>query len=168
MRLSVASMLLVALVLGPGRARADVYTWVDESGTVHFSEEPPARAKRARKVILPEEAPPPEPNEASPTSTESAPKPTATPAPAPRPAVERKPPQVELFTTSWCPHCKRARAYFQGKGIAFTEHDIEKEAGADARLVALTGRHAVPTAVIGEKLVRGYSPSEYQAALGLQ
>ena len=168
MRLSVASLLLLALGLGPGSSRADVYTWVDESGTVHFSEEPPARGKRARKVTLPEEAPSSEPSLAAPTAAESGPKPTAVAAPAPRPAPARKAlPQVELFTTSWCPYCKRARAYFQGKGIPYAEHDIEKEEGAGARLVELTGSHAVPTAVIGDMLVRGYSPSEYQSALGL-
>jgi len=170
MRRSVASILPLALLLTvrPESSRADVYTWVDESGTVHFSEEPPARAKQARKVTLPEEAASPEPSVATPTATESEPKPAAARAPAPRPVAARKPlPQVELFTTSWCPYCKRARAYFQGRGIPYTEHDIEKEEGAGARLVELTGSHAVPTAVIGDELVRGYSPSAYQSALGL-
>ena len=167
MRLAVASMLSVALVLGPERTPADVYTWVDGSGTVHFSEEPPAGGGRARKLILPEETPPSDAQAATPASTEDSQRPVAHPAQSFRPAAQRAPPpQVELFTTGWCPHCKRARAYFQGKGIPFTEHDIEKEPGAAERLLALTGSRAIPTAVIGGKLVRGYSPTEYQAALG--
>ena len=168
MRFSVPLMLLLALVLGPEKARPDVYTWVDESGTVHFSEEPPARVKQPKKVILPEDPPQPEPENAARPVPEGAQRAAVDHAPPPRPAAGRKPlPLVELFTTSWCPYCKRARAYFQGKGVPFTEHDIEKEAGAGARLMALTGSQAVPTAVIGDKLVRGYSPSAYEAALGL-
>ena len=167
MRLFVESVLMAALLLGPGSVQADVYTWVDENGTVHFADEPPARARRARKVVLPEEAPPAEPEKPAPASTGSAPDPAAARPPAPPPASARKPlPRVELYTTSWCPHCKRARAYFAGRGIPFTEHDIETEPGAGARLQALAGNQAVPTAVIGDKVVSGYSPSAYQAALG--
>jgi len=168
MRLSVPWVFLLILMLGPENAWADVYTWVDESGTVHFSEEPPAQVKRARKVILPEDPPQSEPEVNARSAPESTQEAAVQRTPAPRPAAERKPlPQVELYTTSWCPYCKRARAYFRDKGIPFTEHDIEKETGAGARLVALSGSQAVPTAVIGDKVVRGYSPSAYQAALGL-
>ncbi|HET6438473.1 MAG TPA: glutaredoxin domain-containing protein [Anaeromyxobacter sp.] len=166
MRLAIVTVILLTPVLGPATARADVFTWVDESGTVHFSEEPPAGPKRAKKVILPADAPRPEPEEANPTSTQSAPKPAVTQPPAPRPAAAKPFPPVELFSTSWCPHCKRARAYFQGKGIPFTDHDIEHEKDARARLLTLTGSEAVPAAVIGGKLVKGYAPEEYQAALG--
>jgi glutaredoxin len=73
---------------------------------------------------------------------------------------------VELFTTSWCPWCKKARQYFEDRGIGFTEHDIEAEPGALERKVRLDGDVRVPTAIIGGKVIRGYSPSRYQAALG--
>ncbi len=168
MRLSVIPVLL-ALALAAGRAYADVYTWEDESGTVHFSDEPPATSRRARKVVLPKDAPAPEPKETAVPAAESARRQAPAQPPAPPKVDARKPPPtVELFTTSWCPYCKRARAFFQEKGIPVIEHDIEREAGARDRLLALTGREAVPAALIGDKLVLGFSPSEYQAALGLR
>jgi glutaredoxin-like YruB-family protein len=72
---------------------------------------------------------------------------------------------VELFTTSWCPWCKKAREYFTTRGIRFTDYDIEKDAEALKRKVGLDGGTSVPTAIIGAKVIKGYSPSGYQAAL---
>ena len=30
--------------------------------------------------------------------------------------------KVELYTTSWCPYCKKARDFFRSRGISFTEY----------------------------------------------
>ena len=171
MKTGLGCITLLFGVLFAHPALADIYTWIDKDGTVHFQDEPPATSQRAKKVEpLPEQelrqdsqatesAPPREVERRSaPSMQEPAPE---APQVRPRPA-----PTVELFTTSWCPHCKRAREYFNSRGIRFTEYDIEKDAVALERKVGLTGNKAVPTAVIGGKVVKGYSPSAYQAALG--
>lgn len=51
MRASVCGPILLACLaaLTPEPSRADAYTWTDETGTVHFSETPPAEAK-SKKV----------------------------------------------------------------------------------------------------------------------
>ncbi len=154
----------VALLGGP--ALADVYTWVDKEGTVHFQDDPPATGRRVKKLeSLPVEPSPAEPalapdeggrKRAQPPQQSGLERPQAKPKPAPT---------VELFTTSWCPWCKKAREYFKSRGIKFTAYDIEKDPGALERKVGIDGDKHVPTAIIGGKVVKGYSPSEYQAAL---
>jgi glutaredoxin len=151
--------LLAACALAAVTARAaDVYTWVDQHGTVHFQEAPPAR-ERAKRVVLPDAAPSAQPPAATPAAR--------SPAPAPAAVAEapRRPPAVELFTTSWCPACRKAREYFTQRGIPFTEHDIEKDAAAGRRRAAIDGRKTIPVALIGDEVVSGFAPAAYERAL---
>ena len=46
---------------------------------------------------------------------------------------------VVMYCTSWCPGCRQARPWLKEKGIAFTEVDIERTAGASDQLRKLTG-----------------------------
>ena len=158
-----ASLLGSVLLASP--ALADVYTWVDEAGTVHFAEEPPAKGRRAKKLgAFPvQRSAEPRPAESAPPRAEG----ERTPAPGPErpPARPRPAPSVELYTTSWCPWCKKAREYFGSRGIRFTEYNIEKDAGALERKLGVDGDKRIPTAVIGGKVIKGYSPAGYAAAL---
>ncbi len=36
-------------------------------------------------------------------------------------------PQVEMYTTGWCPYCARAKALLQMKGIDFAEISLDEE-----------------------------------------
>jgi glutaredoxin 3 len=46
---------------------------------------------------------------------------------------------LELYTTTWCPHCAAAREDLEWRGIEYVEYDVEQDAEARARLVELTG-----------------------------
>ncbi len=144
-------------------ARADVYTWTDEKGVVHFTEEPPppSSSKRARKVPLPRLPDVPTPAPEQPKEA------AATPVPArAEPKAPKALPSVELFTTRWCPYCQRAREYLRARGVPFVEHDIEQDRAARERKIALTGSEAVPTLVIGERVIVGFRPADIDRALG--
>jgi glutaredoxin len=165
------SLALLGTALLAGPARAQVYRWVDKEGTVHFEQEPPATGQPARIIRLPaeERAPVTSPEAGSDRRPEEgAPKaaPPAWLAGPDRAAARPKPlPRVDLYTTAWCPWCKKAKAFFASRGIAFTEHDIEAEASARERRFGLDRDKRVPVAIIGGKLVRGYAPARYQEAL---
>ena len=73
-------------------------------------------------------------------------------------------PTVELFVTSWCPYCAKAKDYFKAKGIAFTVHDIEKDQAA-ARRFQQYGKQGVPLVLINGTVIAGYSIAEYEKAL---
>ena len=73
-------------------------------------------------------------------------------------------PTVELYVTSWCPYCTKAKAYFDGKGIAYTVYDIDKDATANMRFKRYGGR-GVPLVMINGRAVSGYSVAEFEKAL---
>ncbi len=79
--------------------------------------------------------------------------------------VQKSRPNVELFVTSWCPYCKKAKAFFRSKGIAFIAYDIEKNKKAAIRKRKLDQRQGVPFAIINGKYIHGYSPQAYEFAL---
>lgn len=66
------------------------------------------------------------------------------------------PQPVTIYTTSWCPYCAAAKALLRGKGVSFTEIDVEKTAGSRASMVQRSGgRTSVPQVFIGETHVGG-------------
>ena len=42
--------------------------------------------------------------------------------------------QIVIYSTSWCPNCKDAKAYFNSKGTPFIEKDIEKDPAAKSEM----------------------------------
>jgi glutaredoxin len=77
---------------------------------------------------------------------------------------------VILYGTSWCGFCKKAKEYFRKKGVAFTEKDVEKDAGAAKELadkaaaggVRVTG---VPVIDVRGTLVQGFDQSRLERLL---
>ena len=66
--------------------------------------------------------------------------------------------QLILLTTSWCPACKRAKAYLREKRIVFTEYDIERSS-IGKRLYKERSGHAIPMVIIGDEYRTGFSPA---------
>ena len=135
--------LLIALLATPSIASAELVKWVDANGKVHYSNSRPANAKRSTILDI---------------------------QPAPRVSrVEEStdsPETVDLYTTSWCPYCAKARAYLRANNIPFIDHDIEKDVNAAQRKRQLDSSYSgVPLAVINGKLVRGFSENNYYRAL---
>jgi len=57
---------------------------------------------------------------------------------------------VTMYTTSWCPDCRRAKSFMQARGIAFREVNIETDESAeDVVIEANKGKRKVPTFEIG-------------------
>lgn len=65
-------------------------------------------------------------------------------------------PQVLMYATSWCPYCTRARRLLAGKGVAFTEIDVEARPEARLEMIERSGgRRTVPQIFIGQTHVGG-------------
>ncbi|MET0259170.1 MAG: glutaredoxin 3 [Methylobacterium sp.] len=63
---------------------------------------------------------------------------------------------VTLYTTAWCPYCSAAKSLLKEKGVAFTEIDVEKTAGARATMSQRAGgRTSVPQIFVGDTHVGG-------------
>ena len=157
------------LILASPTSSVEIYKWVDDKGVVHFSDTPPPDRPEALEE---QEASPSDsnPQDNSPPASESqnaALEPDffdilEQPAEAPE-ALER--PSVEIYTTSWCAYCAKAKQFFRSKGIEFAVYDIEKDENAARRMMAMTSKRAVPFVVINGHGIQGYSEEAYQAAL---
>jgi glutaredoxin len=64
--------------------------------------------------------------------------------------------QVVMFTTSHCPACKAAKAYFARKGVRYEERDVETSSSAREEFDRLGGR-GVPLILVGKEKMEGFS-----------
>jgi glutaredoxin len=64
---------------------------------------------------------------------------------------------LEVFTATWCPDCRRLERWLAEAGVAHTTVDIETVPGAAERLERETGKRAIPFILVnGTTWVRGY------------
>lgn len=65
--------------------------------------------------------------------------------------------KVEVYTTSYCPYCIRAKSLLKTKGVSFDEIDVTHDPEARERMVELSGgRRTVPEIFINGRIVGGY------------
>ena len=65
--------------------------------------------------------------------------------------------KVEVYTTTFCPYCVRAKSLLKSKGIQFTEIDVTDDAALRDKMVELAGgRRTVPEIFVNGKIVGGY------------
>ena len=65
--------------------------------------------------------------------------------------------KVEVYTTSYCPYCIRAKSLLKGKGVAFEEIDVSGDAALREKMIELSGgRRTVPEIFINGRIIGGY------------
>lgn len=67
--------------------------------------------------------------------------------------------KIEVYTTDYCPFCKKAKAFLQSKGLEYEETDITmNEAEMRAKLSQMTGgKSTVPQIFINGESIGGYT-----------
>lgn len=143
---------LFACLLVASAASAQVFKWTDPSGKTHYGDRPPEDAKKQELAIrIPSYDGPVEVTDWAAIIRSKA------PANAPRAASS-----VTMYMTEWCPHCKNARKYFNAKGIAYTEINVETSEAGRKEYQALGGK-GVPVILVGGKMMRGFSAAGFEA-----
>jgi glutaredoxin len=57
-----------------------------------------------------------------------------------------------MYSTTWCPDCRRAKDFLQRRGVAFEEINIENDPDAEDLVIEVNhGRRKVPTIQVGER-----------------
>ncbi len=144
----VLATLLVALAAASLPAAAQVYKWTGPDGRTHYGDRPPEDARKQELRIGVQSFGGPAQVD---TWTQVLKRPPAVDTSKPRSAA------VTMFSTSWCPHCRRAKAYFAQKGVDYREVDIEaSESGR--REFEQYGGSGVPLIIVGERRMRGFDP----------
>ena len=65
-------------------------------------------------------------------------------------------PLVTVYTSDWCPYCRRAKELLAGKHVTFNEINVEEQAKFREEMIARSNRRTVPQIFIGDKHVGGY------------
>lgn len=68
--------------------------------------------------------------------------------------------KVEIYATSWCPDCRRARKFLDTHGIEYTVIDVDENKQAADELVRRVGKRAVPQLVIDGVWFQPYKPGQ--------
>jgi glutaredoxin len=86
------------------------------------------------------------------------------PANSPEPQAD-----VVMYCTSWCPGCRRARAYFQEHNISYVEIDITQDRAAAQRVRAwANGYETTPTFKIRGKILVNFDRTKLDDLLGFK
>ncbi len=126
---------------------ATLYKWVDENGNVTYQDTPPPGNVQYEESVV-DPLPEPLPEDAGRQIEEA--------------ALENP---VSLYTVPSCDTCDLVRLYLESNSIPFAEKDVRNNLETQAELEKLTGTLTVPTLVIGEQVIDGYSRSAIRAAL---
>ena len=147
-RVSRWALALACLAIAALPAAAQVYKWTGPDGRTHYGDQPPGEAKKQElRIGVQSFGGPAEVD----TWTKVLKRPSAVDTAKPRSSA------VTMFSTTWCPHCKRAKAYFAQKGVGYREVDIEAS-DAGRREFEQYGGSGVPLIIVGERRMRGFDP----------
>ena len=157
---------LIVFLLTFGVSSAEIYSWEDENGVVHYSDTPPAHITEweEREEAAGNESQQDDQNSKVEYNPELISE-ILDELEGDNEDVSDPGPNVELYVTSWCTYCHKAKAFFRPKGIEFTEYNIEKDEEAAQRMLSHTKSRAVPFVIINGRTIQGYSVAAYEHAL---
>lgn len=143
-----APLAVVLLVLLTGSvAQGEVYRWVDDKGTVHYSDEPRENRGRAERVEIRE--------------LNSADSVDVSDIESGASSTGEGSAEVTMYSASWCGYCDKARAYFERNDIPFTEYDVE-DSRKGRRDHEQMDTDSVPVILVGDKRMVGFSAERFE------
>jgi glutaredoxin 3 len=74
--------------------------------------------------------------------------------------------QVRIYTTSYCPYCRAAKALLQRKAVQFEEIDVTDDPQLRAEMEKLSRRMTVPQIFIDGEPIGGYDDAQELDARG--
>jgi len=78
-----------------------------------------------------------------------------------------KQPSVVMYCTPWCPDCRNAKRYLDGRGLKYTAIDISKDRAAEQRCrVLANGKMVTPTFDIEGQVVLDFDRKRLEELLG--
>jgi mycoredoxin len=59
---------------------------------------------------------------------------------------------ITMYSTGWCPDCRRVKNFLKERGVTFSEVNIEEdETGEEIVMLANQGKRKVPTIKVGDR-----------------
>jgi len=141
-------LLFMALFIISPIAIAEIFKWIDDEGNVHFTDNPPERAK-TKKIKL----------KINTYKSVQVIRPIPTRASTNKPEPADK--SVIMYSAEWCGVCRRAKRFFNQKKIAFKEYDIDKSEEAKRKYKLLNAK-GVPVIFIDDIRLNGFSARHFE------
>lgn len=142
------SILLIATL----SVSAEILKWVDENGKVHYGDRPAQSNDVQYLEVSVESFSSVEVRELNSDDlsvlTENE-----------KDKVKKK--KVVMYSTESCGYCKKAKAYFNAKGISYSERDINKDKSARRQWEKLNGT-GVPLILVGKNKMAGFSVARFE------
>ena len=77
-------------------------------------------------------------------------------------------PEVIIYTTPTCVHCKAAKEFFAEHNIQYTEYDVTTDSVRRQEAVEKSGQMGVPVIFINGEMVIGFDKDKISELLGIQ
>jgi mycoredoxin len=77
---------------------------------------------------------------------------------------------ITIYSTTWCPDCRRAKSFLKERGVEFREVNIEEdESGEEIVIRANNGKRKVPTLEVGGRYFAcsPFDPEQLAAELNI-
>jgi glutaredoxin len=143
MKIAPLFLMLIALPVMAG----GVYRWTDAQGNVNYSDQPP----------------PPGVQKATQKNIKAGSAETAASQDVQQAKLKNP---LTLYTTATCGvHCERAKAHLARRGITYASKDPSTSVDANEELRKGGSQARVPTLMVGNEKLEGYSESAWDAAL---
>ncbi|KXS47290.1 MULTISPECIES: glutaredoxin 3 [Halanaerobium] len=65
-------------------------------------------------------------------------------------------PKIEIYTKTWCPYCRRAKAMLKSLGLDYTDYDITDNEELQQEMVERSGKKTIPQIFINDEKIGGY------------
>jgi glutaredoxin-like YruB-family protein len=75
--------------------------------------------------------------------------------------------KVDVYSTSTCPFCIRAKQFLKDNNIIFTDIDISRDQEKAEEIIKRSGQMGVPVIDIDGKIIVGFDKEEIKKALGI-
>jgi mycoredoxin len=78
---------------------------------------------------------------------------------------------ITIYTTEWCPDCRRAKSFLKERGVAYREVNIEEDESAEEIVIkANDGKRKVPTLEVGGRFFAcsPFDPEQLAAELNIR
>ena len=125
---------------------ATLYRWVDEQGVVHISENPPEGRLNVAQTVVGEDAR--KDAKAGPSKEKK--------------EFRVRPAEVTIYTTSTCPWCHKAKAWFRDKKVRYREIDVTSDRSGLDEMLKISGQTGVPVIVVGDEVIVGFNQNRLQ------
>jgi mycoredoxin len=77
---------------------------------------------------------------------------------------------ITMYTTTWCPDCRRVKSFLEKRGVPYREVNIEEDESAEETVIkANNGKRKVPTLEVGGRFFAcsPFDPNQLAAELNL-